>query len=438
MKQLVYLLTGWLMCGMGLQARAQVEPLFTYKISRDEACNRWVESQMKQMNLREKIGQLFIYTIAPDRSKRNLALLKNVVHTHKVGGLLFSGGKLDNQALLTNQAQKMADVPLMITFDGEWGLSMRLRGTPVFPKNMVLGCIQDDRLIYEYGQEMARQCRELGVQVNFAPVADVNINPQNPVINVRSFGENPLLVADKVIAYASGLESGRVLSVAKHFPGHGDTDVDSHKALPVLPFTRERLDSVELYPFRKLIHAGLGGVMVGHLQVPVFEPVGKLPSSLSRNVVYTLLTEKMAFKGLIFTDALAMKGVSSAQKVCLQALKAGNDVVLAPRDVKKEIDYVVEAVKKGEFTEEEIDERCRKVLLFKYAMGLNRKPVVRLSGLERRINTPHTRDLIRRLNLAAVTVLNNEKGVLPIHPDVKKVAVLTVGKAKCGPAAGAR
>lgn len=429
-KQLVYLLTGWLMCGMGLQARAQVEPLFTYKISRDEACNRWVESQMKQMNLREKIGQLFIYTIAPDRSKRNLALLKNVVHTHKVGGLLFSGGKLDNQALLTNQAQKMADVPLMITFDGEWGLSMRLRGTPVFPKNMVLGCIQDDRLIYEYGQEMARQCRELGVQVNFAPVADVNINPQNPVINVRSFGENPLLVADKVIAYASGLESGRVLSVAKHFPGHGDTDVDSHKALPVLPFTRERLDSVELYPFRKLIHAGLGGVMVGHLQVPVFEPVGKLPSSLSRNVVYTLLTEKMAFKGLIFTDALAMKGVSSAQKVCLQALKAGNDVVLAPRDVKKEIDYVVEAVKKGEFSEEEIDERCRKVLLFKYAMGLNRKPVVRLSGLERRINTPHTRDLIRRLNLAAVTVLNNEKGVLPIHPDVKKVAVLTVGKAK--------
>jgi beta-glucosidase-like glycosyl hydrolase len=268
------------------------------------------------------------------------------------------------------------------------------------------------------------------VQVNFAPVADVNINPQNPVINVRSFGENPLLVADKVIAYASGLESGRVLSVAKHFPGHGDTDVDSHKALPVLPFTRERLDSVELYPFRKLIHAGLGGVMVGHLQVPVFEPVGKLPSSLSRNVVYTLLTEKMAFKGLIFTDALAMKGVSSAQKVCLQALKAGNDVVLAPRDVKKEIDYVVEAVKKGEFSEEEIDERCRKVLLFKYAMGLNRKPVVRLSGLERRINTPHTRDLIRRLNLAAVTVLNNEKGVLPIHPDVKQVAVLTVGKAK--------
>lgn len=321
-KQLVYLLTGWLMCGMGLQARAQVEPLFTYKISRDEACNRWVESQMKQMNLREKIGQLFIYTIAPDRSKRNLALLKNVVHTHKVGGLLFSGGKLDNQALLTNQAQKMADVPLMITFDGEWGLSMRLRGTPVFPKNMVLGCIQDDRLIYEYGQEMARQCRELGVQVNFAPVADVNINPQNPVINVRSFGENPLLVADKVIAYASGLESGRVLSVAKHFPGHGDTDVDSHKALPVLPFTRERLDSVELYPFRKLIHAGLGGVMVGHLQVPVFEPVGKLPSSLSRNVVYTLLTEKMAFKGLIFTDALAMKGVSSAQKVCLQDRKS--------------------------------------------------------------------------------------------------------------------
>ena len=161
---------------------------------------------------------------------------------------------------------------------------MRLRGTPGFPKNMVLGCIRDDSLIYEYGREMARQCRELGVQVNFAPVADVNINPRNPVINTRSFGENPRDVADKVIAYSKGLEDGGVLSVSKHFPGHGDTDVDSHKALPTLPFSRARLDSVELYPFKKAIQAGLGGIMVGHLEVPVFEPRKGLPSSLrSRN-----------------------------------------------------------------------------------------------------------------------------------------------------------
>lgn len=197
-----------------------------------------------------------------------------------------------------------------------------LRGTPVFPRNMVLGCIQDNRLIYEYGREMARQCREMGVQVNFAPVADVNINPDNPVINTRSFGEDPVKVADKVIAYASGLESGKVLSVCKHFPGHGDTDVDSHKALPVLPFTRERLDSVELYPF-KAIRAGVSGMMVGHLQVPVIEPIGDLPSSLSRNVVYGLLTEELAFKGLIFTDALAMKELPAIRAYVCKLCKPG-------------------------------------------------------------------------------------------------------------------
>ncbi len=412
------------------QLYAQVDPLLLYKAEQDKKCKEWVESHLKQMSLKEKVGQLFIYTIAPNRSRRNIALLNDAVRTYKVGALLFSGGRLASQAILTNQAQRMARIPLMITFDGEWGLSMRLKGTPVFPKNMVLGCIQDDHLIYEYGREMARECKELGVQVNFAPVADVNINPKNPVINVRSFGENPVRVADKVVAYASGLESGKVLSVAKHFPGHGDTDVDSHKALPVLPFTRERLDSVELYPFKEMIRAGLSGIMVGHLQVPIFDPVGKLPSSLSHNIVYNLLTEEMAFKGLIFTDALAMRGVSSAEHVCLQALKAGNDMVLAPHNLKKEINSVLLAIKKGEFSEQEVEERCRKVLMYKYALGLSQRPHIRLAGLERRINTPQTRDLIRRLDLAAVTLLKNKNHVLPLHPDVEKVAVLNVGKVK--------
>ena len=264
---------------------SDVTPLLLYKAERDTCCQQWVDSVMNRLSLKEKVGQLFVYTIAPIETKRNLALLREAVDTYKVGALLFSGGKMQTQATLTNQAQRMARLPLMITFDGEWGLAMRLKGTPVFPRNMVLGCIQDNRLIYEYGREMARQCRELGVQVNFAPVADVNINPKNPVINTRSFGEDPVRVADKVIAYATGLEGGHVLSVCKHFPGHGDTDVDSHKALPLLPFSRERLDSVELYPFKEAVRAGLGGMMVGHLQVPVIEPIGGLPSSLSRNVV---------------------------------------------------------------------------------------------------------------------------------------------------------
>lgn len=412
----------------GREADIPVEPLLLYKAKTDIHCQQWVDSIMHKLTLKEKVGQLFIYTIAPVDTKRNQVLLKEAVDTYKVGGLLFSGGKMQTQAVLTNRGQKMSKVPLMITFDGEWGLAMRLRGTPVFPRNMVLGCIQDNQLIYEYGREMARQCKQLGVQVNFAPVADVNINPKNPVINTRSFGENPILVADKVVAYASGLESLGVLSVCKHFPGHGDTDVDSHKALPILPFTRERLDSVELYPFREAIRAGLSGMMVGHLQVPAIEPIGGLPSSLSRNIVYHLLTEEFAFKGLIFTDALAMKGVSGNGNVCLQALKAGNDMVLAPRHLKEEISAVMDALDKGELSREDIEEKCRKVLTYKYVLGLKNKPYVQLSGLGQRINTPQARDLIRRLNLAAITVLDNQNHVLPLHEDkTKEMALLEVG-----------
>lgn len=408
---------------------ATVEPLLVSKALQDEDCRHWVDSVMNKLSFKEKVGQLFIYTIAPIDTKRNLELLHEAVETHKVGGLLFSGGKMQTQVELTNRAQKQAKVPVMITFDGEWGLAMRLRGTPVFLRNMVLGCIRDNQLIYEYGSEVARQCRQIGVQVNFAPVADVNINPKNPVINTRSFGEDPVQVADKVIAYAYGLEGGGVLSVCKHFPGHGDTDVDSHKSLPVLPFTRERLDSVELYPFKKAIRAGLGGMMVGHLQVPVIEPVGGLPSSLSRNVVYDLLTDELAFKGLVFTDALAMKGVSGNGHVSLQALKAGNDMVLAPRNLKEEILAVLEAVEKGELAREDIENKCRKVLTYKYVLGLKKKTFIQLSGLEQRINRPQTRDLIRRLNQAAITVLNNKNHILPLHADkAQTLALLEIGK----------
>lgn len=405
-----------------------VEPLVVRSVSDDMRCRQWVDSVLKRLSLKERIGQLFIYTIAPQQDKANKELLRKVVEDYKVGGLLFSGGLMQNQAMLTNEAQRMADVPLMITFDGEWGLSMRLRGTPVFPRNMVLGCIQNDSLLYEYGREMARQCRELGVQVNFAPVADVNINPNNPVINTRSFGECPANVAGKVIAYAKGLEEGGVLSVSKHFPGHGDTDVDSHKALPILPFTRERLDSVELYPFKKAIREGLSGIMVGHLEVPAFETQSGLPSSLSRSVVHDLLTRELQFQGLIFTDALAMKGVSNNGTLCLKALKAGHDLLLVPRRIKEEVEAVVAAVKHGELPEQTIEEKCRKVLTYKYALGLSKKPFIRLSGLDTRINTPRTQDLIRRLKAAAITVLDNAAEVLPLDPAIKDVAVLNVSE----------
>ncbi|MDL2247394.1 serine hydrolase [Bacteroides sp. OttesenSCG-928-J23] len=414
-------------CACILTLNAQTGPVLLYKAAQNPECQQWVDSVFNTLSTREKVGQLFIHTIAPLETPDNLNNLKNAVTTNKVGGLLFSGGVLENQARLINRAQEEADVPLMITFDGEWGLSMRLKETPVYPRNMVLGCIQDNKLLYEYGREVARQCRELGVHVNFAPVADVNINPKNPVINTRSFGENPKEVAAKVMAYACGLESEGVLSVAKHFPGHGDTDVDSHHALPVLNFDRQRLDTVELHPFKEMINAGLGGMMVGHLEVPVLEPAKGIPASLSRAITHDLLVDELGFRGIIFTDALAMQGVATHKHVSLQALKAGHDMVLAPRALKTEIDAVMAAIKSGEISEEDIDRKCRKVLTYKYVLGVAGQNKIQISGLSNRINTPRSRDVAHRLKVAAITALSNAEGILPIDTDVKEIAVLNIG-----------
>ena len=389
-----------------------------------EECRIWVEERLSKMTLKEKIGQLFIHTVAPQNTPQNKKNIQNAVKEYKVGGLLFSGGKLADQVNLTNYAQEMAEVPLLLTFDGEWGLAMRLKETLDFPRNRVLGCIQDNTLLYEYGKEVARQCREIGVHVNFAPVADVDNNPQNPVINTRSFGGDPKNVAEKVIAYSQGLEEGGVLSVTKHFPGHGDTNVDSHKALPVLNFTKERLDSIELYPFRKAVSVGLGGVMVGHLEVP---KLSAKPASLSTDII-GLLKNEFGFKGLVFTDALEMKGISNNLDVCARALMAGNDMLLAPRNLKRELDGVLNAVKKGTLTEEVITEKCRKVLTFKYALGLHQKQFIQLSGLEQRLNRPEAKALKERMQKASVTVASNATGVLPLEMNLKGTVVVNIGK----------
>lgn len=422
------LLNVWLCWLVG--AKAQVLPTLLGEKANTVECKMWVDDKLSKMTLREKIGQLFIHTVAPQNTQQNRTNIRNAVKEYKVGGLLFSGGQLANQVALTNYAQEMAEMPLLLTFDGEWGLAMRLKETLGFPRNRVLGCIQDDSLLYEYGKEVARQCREIGVHVNFAPVADVDNNPQNPVINTRSFGGDPQNVARKVIAYARGLEAGGVLSVSKHFPGHGDTNVDSHKALPVLNFSRERLDSIELYPFRKVVEAGLGGVMVGHLEVP---ELSRKPASLSSEII-DVLKKEFGFKGLVFTDALEMKGVSNNLDVCARALIAGNDMLLAPRNLKRELNGVLKAVEGGLLTEEQITEKCRKVLTFKYALGLYRKQLVQLSGLEQRLNQPVAKQLKERLQKAAVTVASNEGGLLPLEMNLKGTVVLNIGKASEGQA----
>ena len=407
---------------------AQTPQILTRGKADSQECKEWVESRLAKMTLKEKIGQLFIHTVPLHDTEANRKNIRNAIKEYKIGGILFSDGKVVNQVTLTNYAQELADIPLMITFDGEWGLNMCLKEIPAFSRNRVMGCIQDNELLYEYGKEVARQFREIGVHVNFAPVADVDNNPLNPVINTRSFGGDVRNVTGKVIAYSRGLEDGGVLSVSKHFPGHGDTNVDSHKALPVLKFTRERLDSIEMYPFRKAIEAGLGGIMVGHLEIPA---LSKKPSSLSPEIL-DILQEEFGFKGIAFTDALEMKGVSNNLNVCAQALMAGNDMLLPPRNLKREMDGVLAAVKAGKLTEEYLTEKCRKVLTFKYALGLHEPPFIQLSGIEKRLNRPSTQDLRDRLEKAAVTVVGNEGGVLPMDVDLKNTAILNIGKSSEG------
>lgn len=411
--------------GIVLALSVNAKPVGILKQVKDTVdCNRWVEMQLSKMTLKQKIGQLFIHTVAPVTTQWNRDGLTKAVEEYGVGGLLFSGGQLEKQVQLTNEAQKKARIPLLITFDGEWGLAMRLKNTPKFPKNRVLGCIKNDTLIYRYGLEVARQLKEIGVHVNFAPVADVDNNPDNPVINVRSFGADPQVVARKVLAYSRGLEDGGVLAVCKHFPGHGDTDVDSHKALPVLQFDRERLDSIELYPFRKAIDFGIGGIMVGHLKVP---ELGQKPASISPKVIINTLKRELGFSGLVFTDALEMDGIAkNSVNVCAEALIAGNDLLLAPRNLKRELDGVMKAIKDGRLTEEEITEKCRKVLTYKYALGLVNPTFVKAEGLSSRLDTKQTRILMSELENAAVTVVKNKSDVLPLDLAMSGTVLLTI------------
>ncbi len=358
----------------------------------------WVGKKMSSMTLEEKIGQLFVYKFQPVNTAENLQLVKDVIEQYHIGGVLFSGGQLMEQAKLTNYVQELSGTQLLVTFDGEWGLAMRLKSTtPMFPRNRVLGSVCDDNLIYAYGREVARECRELGVHVNFAPVADVDTNPKNPVIGSRSFGRDAADVARKVVAYSRGLEDGGVIAVAKHFPGHGDTSVDSHKALPVLHFDRNRLERVELVPFKAAIQSGINGIMVGHLLVP---SVSDKTASISPEI-NNLLVKELGFRGLVFTDALEMKGVSDNPDVCAQAIIAGNDLLLVPSDMKNEMEGVLRAVNEGRISEDLINEKCSKVLGYKYRLGLAHPQRINLEGLSERINSSDALQLVERLKTAS-------------------------------------
>ncbi len=329
----------------------------------------WVDSVYTALTLRQRIAQLMIVRVPLDLNGSQAEEFISDMNTLGVGGVCFFAGTADRQAQLTRNFQASARVPLLVCIDGEWGLGMRLKDMFSFPRNARFGELPPsaDSIVWRMGQEIGRQCRMMGIHVNFAPVVDINSNPKNPVIGTRSFGTDPERVARLGIMYALGMQSQHVMAVAKHFPGHGDTDVDSHLDLPVINHSAAHLDSIELYPFKKMIAAGVDAMMIAHLQVNAFDP--RYPSSLSRPIVTGLLRNELGFKGLVFTDGIDMKGITNTYKdgnAELLALKAGNDFILLPPNVKQAIDVVALQAASDDSLRLAIDEHCRRVLHAKY------------------------------------------------------------------------
>lgn len=360
--------------------------------------------------------------------------VETCVKDFHIGGVIFFYGGPCRQAALTNYLQNKAKIPLMIAQDGEWGLGMRLADSTLsFPRNLCLGAIENNEIIYELGREIGRQCKRLGVNIDFMPCIDIYDNPTNTAIANRSFGSDKLNVALKGSAMMSGMSDYHILTTAKHFPGHGNTAVDSHEALPVILDTKDYIDSVALYPYKYLINNGVGGVMVGHLFIPVYNNDGeKTPSSISKSVIDSLLIKTLKFNGLVFTDALKMKGVSSNYEpgeVEVRAFEAGVDVFLMPSDCKKAFQALVEARNSGRISQTEIDRRCKKILIAKKRMGLDKIQPIKIENLYADLNTDGGKMLQKKLYENAVTLIKNDSSLLPLRDfENQKIAVVSVSK----------
>jgi len=387
----------------------------------------WVDSLMNSLTPNERIAQLIMVAAYSNRGEEHRQEILELIENQKIGGLIFFQGGPIRQVQQMNEYQAASKVPLLGAIDAEWGLGMRLDSTISYPFQMALGAIQNDSLIYKMGTEIARQIKQVGLHLNFAPVVDVNNNANNPVINFRSFGENKYNVAEKGIEYMSGLQDGGVLPTAKHFPGHGDTATDSHFALPQINHSRARLDSLELYPFREIIKAGIGGVMVAHLDIPALDSTG-VPSTLSKPIITGLLKEELNFQGLIVTDAMNMKGVTKDHApgiVDKDAILAGNDLLEFTVDVPLAIAEIRKAINQGLISQAEIDKRCRKILALKQWAGLNKfKPTSTIDLIEE-LNTSEAELFSRKLTEASLTVLKNDNDLLPLK-DLEKLHIASV------------
>ena len=394
---------------------------------------RWVDSVFQAMSSEERLGQLFMLRAHSDKGASHIAHVEEQIRKYHVGGLCFFQGTPEKQLDLSNRYQQLTKhVPLMIGIDAEWGLGMRLKKSTIsYPRQLMLGAIQDNRLIYEMGEEIARQLRRVGVNVNFAPVADINNNSENPVINFRSFGEDRYNVSVKSYMYMKGLQDHGVMACAKHFPGHGDTGVDSHYDLPVIPHGRDRLDSLELYPFRVLAQHGIGSFMVAHLNIPQIDHRENRPTTLSRTTITGLLKEEIGFDGLVFTDALDMKGVTKHfgdGEVEAEALMAGNDILLLPGDLGDATRAINRFLEEGKIQQVDIDASVKKVLRAKYKMGITKVELLDKDNLRAELNTPKALQLKEKLIQHALTLVRNKEDLVPFQElDAFNMASLSIG-----------
>lgn len=377
----------------------------------------WAENRFDSLTVDERIAQLFMIEVRPTLGSAHLAQVEATIRKHQVGGIIFFKGDPLNQVKLTNKYQSLSKTPMMVAIDGEWGLAMRLSNTISYPYQLGLGSIQDNSLIYDMGKEIGRQCNLMGIHVNFAPVIDVNNNPNNPVINYRSFGEDPINVGKKGWAYASGMQEMNVIACAKHFPGHGDTDVDSHKDLPVINHSMERLKAVEMKPFKYLIDQGVQSVMTAHLYIPAIDNRPQTAVSISDKAINGILRTEMGFKGLAFTDALNMQGVAKYHpdgELELKALQAGNDILLAPGDIPKATLLIKKAMVTGLLSEEYVWSKVLKILAYKHDLGLDSFVQIDHEHLIQDLNNTSARYIEYKLIEKQMCLIKDNYNIVPL------------------------
>ncbi|MDQ1858844.1 MULTISPECIES: glycoside hydrolase family 3 protein [unclassified Chryseobacterium] len=398
------------------KVKAQYQPKNATKEEVKKA-QEWVDKTYKNLSQDEKLGQLFIVALYTNRGEEYISEIRNIVTNDKIGGLILMQDDAAREINLVNEFQQKSKVPLMIGMDAEWGIYQRIATAHKFPWAMTLGAIQDKNLVYQMAAKIAEDCKRMGINWDFAPVVDVNTNPDNPIIGNRSFGSEVNNVITSALSYSNGLQDNNILAAIKHFPGHGDTSTDSHLDLPVVSHNIDRLNTVELAPFKALMNKGIGGIMVAHLYVPSLESEKGIPASVSKNIITGLLKDKLGYKGLIITDALNMGAVANKYQpgeLDAMAFKAGNDIMLFSQGVSEGKKLIQKAIDKGEISQSRVEESVKKILLTKYFLGLTQYTPKNPENINTDLNNNSHTQLVQNLYSNALTLLKDEKKLLPL------------------------